>query len=389
MASLSQIPTSNVRTEDIRDTLNANGGSVSNDATTFFTTAAKINPWSKHKPVPILSKNFVQDFDSSRSDYDADWWKGDDGKCGLSWSVYTNTNDVKGKNWTYTPPSGSYPKRLGDFAGYYPGANPPIGTAISADIHEFTWIAGTSLAGQKFTIEMDIPTSSYEALAIQDFNVSLDDWYLCAIAGKYEYKGDNVLSSGCSVTIDIADLGVGTHSVCICLVSGAGGVYMPLPSDSSNKTNFSLRVKYLLPYSIEFTEIGDSLYSMEPISNYQGGNNYRRASSSIYYKAIVTRNHINATSVEATALTGYSPTWDGGSTTESMSGKMYDSSRVGRNSISLTDLSVGASKTIYFYWGGFGDFTSVESGEIFYADFALSNDDGAVVANADFIMQKT
>ena len=72
-----------------------------------------------------------------------------------------------------------------------------------------------------------------------------------------------------------------------------------------------------------------------------------------------------------------------------MSGKMYDSSRVGRNSISLTDLSVGASKTIYFYWGGFGDFTSVESGEIFYADFALSNDDGAVVANADFIMQKT
>ena len=47
MAALTQIPKTNISVADIRDTLNANGGSVSNDTTTFFTTAAKINPFVK------------------------------------------------------------------------------------------------------------------------------------------------------------------------------------------------------------------------------------------------------------------------------------------------------------------------------------------------------
>ena len=44
MAVYSILPTTNLKAEDIRDTLNANGGSVNNELTTFFNTS--INIWS-------------------------------------------------------------------------------------------------------------------------------------------------------------------------------------------------------------------------------------------------------------------------------------------------------------------------------------------------------
>ena len=73
----------NITPEDIRDFLNSYGGSVSSDPESFLTTAAKINMLSKHKPVPY-SKDFCQDFDASKPDYDPTWWKGNDGMCGLN-----------------------------------------------------------------------------------------------------------------------------------------------------------------------------------------------------------------------------------------------------------------------------------------------------------------
>ena len=45
MAVYNILPSTNLKTEDIRDTLNANGGSVSNDCLTFFTDAANIRMW--------------------------------------------------------------------------------------------------------------------------------------------------------------------------------------------------------------------------------------------------------------------------------------------------------------------------------------------------------
>lgn len=51
------LPTTDLKYEDIRDTLNANGGSVNNDVSTAFKTSSGINVWSKHKPVP-LNTNF-------------------------------------------------------------------------------------------------------------------------------------------------------------------------------------------------------------------------------------------------------------------------------------------------------------------------------------------
>lgn len=127
------IPSENVKYEDIRDTLNANGGIVNNDVSTAFKESAKINPWSKHKPV-ALNVDFCQDFSSTKPNYDANWWVGTNRKCGMNIThLYSITNTglqqminlyKSGQAWTYTPPKGgqSEPYRLGDFAGYYPEA---------------------------------------------------------------------------------------------------------------------------------------------------------------------------------------------------------------------------------------------------------------------------
>lgn len=127
------IPNTNVSMTTIRDTLNSAGGSVGNGLTSFFSSNAKLNPYSKHKPV-VLAKNFCQDFDSSKSDYDATWWLGTSRLCGLSVMSLTNAEklpsayDGNMNGWAYIIPSGgdNAPMRLGDFCGYDTDATPPM-----------------------------------------------------------------------------------------------------------------------------------------------------------------------------------------------------------------------------------------------------------------------
>lgn len=119
------LPTENLKTADIRDTLNANGGNVSNVIYTFFTPSANINMWSKYKPVPL-----TEDF----PDFESNWWKGNSGNCGINITQYNSMDEVYNattgtlNGWSYTLPSGgSYePFRLGDFRGYSTDAVPPF-----------------------------------------------------------------------------------------------------------------------------------------------------------------------------------------------------------------------------------------------------------------------
>lgn len=123
-----------VLSSDIGSVLNAAGGSVNiNQPATFFKPEAKINMWSKRKPVP-LPTNFCQDFDSSKPDYKAEWWRGKDYNCGITIPMFLSMDEVGeamdgDKNgWTYDLPNGSSsePWRLGDFAGYDTAAPPPF-----------------------------------------------------------------------------------------------------------------------------------------------------------------------------------------------------------------------------------------------------------------------
>lgn len=104
---------------NVRDVLNGAGGSVSDELRTFFSASAKLNPWSKYKPVIYAAAHVDNDYR----------WKGD-GNCGFSFPNSSNYVDIPGwydsngligmNGWVYNIPSGgaSAPMRLGDFRGY-------------------------------------------------------------------------------------------------------------------------------------------------------------------------------------------------------------------------------------------------------------------------------
>lgn len=358
MAVLTQIPKTNISVADIRDTLNANGGSVSNDTTTFFTTAAKINPWSKHKPVP-WKVDFCQDFDSSDANtYKPNWWKEPSGQCGLTWTGSTNINSIKGGNWTYTPPGSDYPKRLGDFSEYVAQCNPPIATRISADL-EANWNVDGPSETNNYKIYMDIPTGSDGGLTIRDFS-ALSDYYLYATVGNFAYKGDSIMAESPAITIDLDDLKEGSFDVFLCLVSAAGGYYVPLPSDSSNKTQFKLKVKRLVPYYIEGIGVSTSLRgTYTPLDQYPYGEGMA-PTDSIYFKVKVIKNTSTATSLTDSTLTGYSYSWylneynEQTEISKSLKGRLYNSSFTGVAQIPLSDMAVGEERIMYIYWDGYG-----------------------------------
>lgn len=109
------IPSTNIKLEDIRDTLAANGGNVTNVLGTFFAEGAKINKWSFYKPY-----SYAKNFDMT----DAEIYNIN---CGMTFnstptpsSTITSLNN--GTVWSYKLPTGgsSSPYRLGDFRGYNP-----------------------------------------------------------------------------------------------------------------------------------------------------------------------------------------------------------------------------------------------------------------------------
>lgn len=128
------IPNTDVNLDtEVRDTLNAAGGSVSNNTTSFFKAAAKLNPFSKHKPV-ILNTDFCQDFDKTRDDYYEKWWQGTNKDCGLTpcevshYSYIPEKMDGDMNGWVYNLPTGGklQPLRIGDFCSYMTDALPPM-----------------------------------------------------------------------------------------------------------------------------------------------------------------------------------------------------------------------------------------------------------------------
>lgn len=122
MAVYSIIPNTNVSFNDIRDTLNANGGSVTNDFITAFQERANIDPWSKWKPV---SSNFM--FSSleaiKANNFGINIISGNS----LA-SVYNQVKNNGNNGYSYARPTGGSisPYRLGDFRNYNTEASLPI-----------------------------------------------------------------------------------------------------------------------------------------------------------------------------------------------------------------------------------------------------------------------
>ena len=116
----------NVTMSAIRDALNSAGGSVGNSLGSFFSSSAKLNKWSKYKPVICYKQPFLND---DRR------WMGDNNLCGFTAEsvLFKDTDSLvgayeSGNTFVYDIPAGTEeePMRTGDFRGYNTGAKNPI-----------------------------------------------------------------------------------------------------------------------------------------------------------------------------------------------------------------------------------------------------------------------
>lgn len=137
---MSTIPTTNITTSLVRDTLgetSESAGGAGNNVGKLC-TSPNINMWSKRKPVglPVIA---CQDFDTGQSFYYKDWWKGEYGDCGISCNritftyadaikILSNIQLINTQTWNYNCPTGGAdsPFRIGDFRGYDHDAVPCI-----------------------------------------------------------------------------------------------------------------------------------------------------------------------------------------------------------------------------------------------------------------------
>lgn len=137
MAVYQILPQTNLKAEDIRDTLNAKGGNTNNDIISFFSANAKIDKWSKEKPMSF-SKNFDLTYSEKMSVNFGFTNIPVFSKIGNMFNFVlgsTNSSDApscgfQSEYFKHQLPTGtsSSPYRVGDFRGYDSNAVPPIGS---------------------------------------------------------------------------------------------------------------------------------------------------------------------------------------------------------------------------------------------------------------------
>ena len=208
----------------VRDVLNAAGGSVGNDVTSFFKSAANLDMWSRFKPIVIARIPFLKLWD--KMDSTRYYYQGEDGKCGLSYNVYTDVGTFKSAlvggetRWDYMPPQGgeNAPMRLGDFRRYCTTAINPLGT-IPTNLIATRLPSGDSV---QIDIEVAVPTGTTYNLGMSDFyanSIPFTDMYL----GVYLIKKGE--AEGRFRTSDTKIGEEGVMSIVFPLYSDEGGDY--------------------------------------------------------------------------------------------------------------------------------------------------------------------
>ena len=249
MAVKSILPETNLTGADVRDTLNANGGSVGDNFTSFFTSGANINKWSKFKPT-VSVEPFLDD---ERR------WKGDNGFCGFTKASihFTDTSLLvsayeSGSTYVYKLPVGgsSEPFRMGDFRLYYPDAQAPIWDFYV----NYAFVSSNTSS----TIECELVdnhsgiNSSYN-LVLSDLSApgsTISTWYFgCIIVANGKYftkKHSSPIGSGSTITnrkfsVSYSEVAnkcgsFSSYKVYPCLTNGNLNQFMAIPAAASGGT---------------------------------------------------------------------------------------------------------------------------------------------------------
>ena len=191
------LPKEGLRAVDIRDTLTAHGADWSNVEgnksanylPNYFREEAKINKWSRYKPV-VNKAYFHEDFDYPKN---VRATPNGQEKYGITYRKKSDYTDIHEKGWKYTFAEEGYPLRLHDFANYYPEANPPI--AVSHDKFwqnriNYVTIDRFYPSEHQISIDelVDVPDELY-------FGFVVDEWVRTVpIEDVMEFRFDSIIS---------------------------------------------------------------------------------------------------------------------------------------------------------------------------------------------------
>ena len=221
---MAQIGSTNVSMDTIKTTLeNGGGAGLTNDLLTFFTVNAKINPWSKYKPIytGYVNDAFLDINSSHFADANYGLTAPTTNSETTAWYAYKkviNNNDFSSLQWGYTLPSGgsASPYRLGDFRLYNPNATSPF--------YELSCDKGIVNKNEQFTIEI---YNRYGSLG--DGQVALSEmtdyhgYYAGVLIGKAGTEGRAYYLYTSSGTISSHH---GVLSISGCRISEEGTYYM-------------------------------------------------------------------------------------------------------------------------------------------------------------------
>ena len=143
-----------------------------------------INKWAKYKPIVRATIDTVTgQWDRTNNTWlaSANWWKGGDGHCGLTFSVFSELGTLTNSNaflyklyhlqlpWTYTKPSGgsNSPYRLQDFAKYDSDAVPCVGQLAGAG--GTIYVPASGQGTRTLVLNYDSPSAGDTNLTLSDF----------------------------------------------------------------------------------------------------------------------------------------------------------------------------------------------------------------------------
>lgn len=247
----------------------------------------KINKWAKYKPVrrPWMDE---------RSEY----WKADDGGCGITLPVYTAPGTLTsgflkdlfaGATWPYSPPTGgdASPFRALDFNGYNHKAIMPF----SATLPDKVYLDSNN----SFQVQVEQTTVASDNIALSDFaakGISFKDMY----AGIGLLKGSTYLLATATTklvndaTIRVTNMSgyTGQWKIAVFMssvtmtIGGSmqSGVFIPLPITPKNMT----------------------IYPQGSLQMVEGFGTWTSTNAQIKYNYIVTNNGSSSVTVSGIKL---------------------------------------------------------------------------------------
>ena len=215
---MAKIPNKPIIWDTVRDVLNENGDSVTNEFRTAFLATANICASSRRKPVR-RAVDFCQDYDSSAPDYFPGWWKATNGLCGFnidaaqasSWTDLVSKFDGADNGWVYELPTGGaeQPLRLDDFGGYNPDARPlSYGFLVPGTVYK---------TQGSVSIALNLPLDDGDSLVWTDFDTLKNYYFGVLIYSSSRYYRATATTSladgGSMVTFSTSRLVVGSYTV--------------------------------------------------------------------------------------------------------------------------------------------------------------------------------